>query len=159
MEVEVFVKNNYDYKQKNTNIPLTTWQNWFKTWLEILDPEVLRDKNGELSLLLTSDPEIQDLNKQYRGKNQPTDVLAFATLEVEVPSPVDEPLYLGDLVISVDTANKQAEEFKHSLIVELAWLASHGLLHLLGEDHQDEKSLQKMLAQQATLLQAVGLII
>jgi probable rRNA maturation factor len=69
------------------------------------------------------------------------------------------PLYLGDVVISVDTADRQAQEQGHSLETELAWLATHGLLHLLGWDHPDEESLIGMLNQQKTLLQKVDLTI
>jgi probable rRNA maturation factor len=69
------------------------------------------------------------------------------------------PLYLGDVVISVDTAHRQAQQQGHSLKTELAWLATHGLLHLLGWDHPDEESLMEMLNQQETLLQIVNLTI
>ncbi len=69
------------------------------------------------------------------------------------------PLYLGDIVISVDTANRQATEQGHPLQTELAWLATHGLLHLLGWDHPDETSLLQMLERQAVLLQQIGLTI
>jgi probable rRNA maturation factor len=67
------------------------------------------------------------------------------------------PLYLGDIVISLDTAQRQAETQSHPLEVELAWLAAHGLLHLLGWDHPDDASLTRMLNQQQALLQIVGL--
>jgi probable rRNA maturation factor len=68
-------------------------------------------------------------------------------------------LYLGDIVISVETAYRQAQQQGHSLQTELAWLATHGLLHLLGWDHPDEESLQGMLYQQETLLKLVNLTI
>jgi len=88
-------------------------------------------------------------------------VLAFASLEVDCPQAVelmeDTPLYLGDIAISVDTAIRQAQQQGHPLKTELAWLAAHGLLHLLGWDHPDEDSLSEMLNQQETLLQIIGL--
>jgi probable rRNA maturation factor len=146
-----------------TDPPITieTWQNWLQTWLDHLDPHLPDAANYELSLRLTTDQEIQSLNAQYRQKNQPTDILAFAALEVDFPQPrLDEndpePLYLGDLVISVETASRQAENQQHSLTQELAWLGSHGFLHLLGWDHPDEKSLEEMLNQQEILLKSVG---
>jgi probable rRNA maturation factor len=107
---------------------------------------------------LTDDREIQSLNQNYRFKDQPTDVLAFAALEVDYPQFDElnaEPLYLGDIVISVETADRQAQ--LHSLETELAWLAAHGLLHLLGWDHPDDASLLRMLDQQQILLNQVGL--
>lgn len=134
------------------------WKYWFETWLESLK-ETLPVANGyEVSLRLTSDREIQVLNSQYRQKNQPTDVLAFAALEVSIPIPIefDEPVYLGDIIISLDTAMKQALTHHHSLESELAWLASHGLLHLIGWDHPDEASLTKMLKKQQDLLKLVS---
>ncbi len=139
-----------------------TWKNWFQTWGNSLISYLPVGDHYELTLRLTGDQEIQSLNAQYRQKNQPTDVLAFATLEGNFPKIPDqpeflEPLYIGDIIISVETAQKQAQQQGHSLKRELPWLASHGFLHLLGWDHPDEPSLQKMLQQQETLLKIVGL--
>ncbi len=139
------------------------WQSWFQTWIESLSGTTPSVSACELSLRLTDDNEIQALNAQYRQKKQPTDVLAFAALEVNCPAPTEgmtafEPLYWGDIIISVETARRQAQQNDHSLTVELAWLAAHGLLHLLGWDHPDEDSLQAMLSQQETLLNLVGLL-
>jgi probable rRNA maturation factor len=133
------------------------WKHWFQTWLEALYPNIPTANAYELSLRLTSDREIKILNEQYRQKAEPTDVLAFAALETDITLPTDEdylsePLYLGDIVISLDTAARQARLEAHSLVVELTWLAAHGLLHLLGWDHPDEQSLEKMLVQQTKLL-------
>ena len=143
----------------NSLVTEATWQTWFQAWFTLLVNIPPADAY-ELSLRLTDDAEIQTLNAQYRGKNQSTDVLAFAALEVAVPQTVEsQPLYLGDIVISVDTAWRQAQQQGHSLTTELAWLAVHGWLHLLGWDHPDEASLTNMLSQQETLLASVGLII
>ncbi len=102
---------------------------------------------------------LQMLNTQYRSQNKPTDVLAFATLEVDCPLPPEilssQSLYLGDIVISVETAYHQAQQQGHSLKTELGWLATHGLLHLLGWDHPDDESLTEMLNQQRVLLEAI----
>ncbi len=136
------------------------WHRWFQSWLTYLQPG-LSDKGYEATLRLTDDEEIQSLNGQYRHKDQPTDVLAFAALETDFPQAeemLDQvPLYLGDIVISVETAQRQAQERGHDLTEELAWLATHGLLHLLGWDHPDEESLTRMLHQQEDLLQIIGL--
>lgn len=143
-------------------IATATWETWFEQWLNTMQPELAQD-DYELTLRLTDDTEVQLLNEQYRNKNQPTDVLAFAALEVDSPQlplemQLSEPLYLGDIVISVETAHQQALQQGHSLKTELAWLATHGLLHLLGWDHPDEESLSAMLNQQATLLRVVNLL-
>lgn len=141
-------------------VSVNTWKNWFQRWFNYLYSHLPEASSYELSLRLTTDAEIQTLNANYRQKDQPTDVLAFAALEVDFPNPNAkfEPLYLGDLVISVDTATKQAEQQKHTLTRELAWLAAHGLLHLLGWDHPDDESLEEMLAQQENLLQLIDII-
>ncbi len=144
-------------------IPLEKWETWFQDWLESLSqiaPEeqisLDLDQAYELSLRLTDDTEIQTLNAQYRQIDKPTDVLAFAALEVDSPQIEELPLYLGDIVISVETAQRQADQQGHDLSYELAWLAAHGLLHLLGWDHPDDDHLMRMLSQQEALLQVVG---
>lgn len=143
-------------------ISTSTWEHWFSQWLETLHPDTPPAPTYELTLRLTDDAEIQALNSQFRQKNQPTDVLSFAALEVDSPQippdmQADESVYLGDLVISVETAYRQAQQQGHPWKIELAWLATHGLLHLLGWDHPDEESLQRMLNQQQALLQIVNL--
>ncbi len=125
---------------------------WFETWLAQPDLDLPTASSYELSLRLTDDAEVQLLNSQYRQKDQPTDVLAFAALENDMPLVPGLPVYLGDIIISVDTANHQALAYQHSLNQELAWLASHGFLHLLGWDHLNEASLEKMLQRQEQLL-------
>ena len=140
-------------------ISLADWQRWLEVWLTSLKSQLPKADAYELTLRLTDDSEIQGLNSQYRQQNKPTDVLAFAALEAEMPifQPEEpEPLYLGDIIISVETAARQAQQNNHSLTIELAWLASHGLLHLLGWDHPDDQRLEEMLAQQANLLKQVG---
>jgi probable rRNA maturation factor len=136
------------------------WQQWFEVWLDHLQLNESPINSYELSLRLTNDSEIQALNASYRQKDQPTDVLAFAALEAGSPQPeemlAEIPLYLGDIVISIETAQRQANERSHSLQHELIWLTTHGLLHLLGWDHPDEASFQSMVKQQEALLQTIG---
>ncbi|MER3435233.1 MAG: rRNA maturation RNase YbeY [Leptolyngbya sp. ERB_1_1] len=160
MQIEVSVQ---DCFHQELPIQSETWEIWFRKWLEMMKPmqdglPLHPEEQYELSLRLTDDREIQSLNQNYRFKDQPTDVLAFASLEVDCPQFDElntEPLYLGDIVISVETADQQASP--HDLETELAWLAAHGLLHLLGWDHPDDASLLRMLDQQQILLNAVGL--
>ena len=170
LSVEIIIQDHYSSPEREiVTISSTQWTEWLERWLEIMQEELpetftstLRNNIGyELSLRLTDDQEIQQLNYQYRQKDQPTDVLAFASLEGDYPlmaeEMAEEPLYLGDVVISVATAQRQARERKHSLELELAWLAAHGLLHLLGWDHPDDESLEIMLKQQEVLLHSVSL--
>ncbi|MEH1870209.1 rRNA maturation RNase YbeY [Nostoc sp.] len=170
MSVELYVEDDFSELSPTTSvkiedtdprIPPETWENWFNQWLEILHPDIPSAPSYEIGLRLTDDTQIQELNAQYRQQNKPTDVLAFAALEVDFPQSKEMlasvPLYLGDIIVSVDTAQRQAQQQEHSLPTELAWLVSHGLLHLLGWDHPDEESLGRMLEQQVRLLNAVGI--
>ncbi|MFN0251168.1 MAG: rRNA maturation RNase YbeY [Kofleriaceae bacterium] len=100
----------------------------------------------EVVLRLTTDAEIHALNRDYRAKDKPTDVLAFA--QREGPSAKLHPTLLGDIVISVETARRQA---KRGLEKELLHLASHGLCHLLGYDHRDDDEEKVMNARAAKL--------
>ncbi|HLL24370.1 MAG TPA: rRNA maturation RNase YbeY [Kofleriaceae bacterium] len=100
----------------------------------------------EVALRFCNDREIRVLNRDYRGKDKPTDVLAFA--HREGPTAALHPNVLGDIVISVDTAKKQA---KRGLHAELLHLASHGLCHLLGYDHNTDEEEAAMNARAAAL--------
>ncbi len=90
--------------------------------------------NPEVSFVLTDDARIHDLNKIYRHKDRPTDVLAFAMREGEFAELAGASL--GDVIVSVPTARKQAEERARSVLSEVTMLLAHGLLHLLGWDHE-----------------------
>jgi probable rRNA maturation factor len=149
------------------------WERIISGWLGLLAaelPESLRAPAYSLGLNLCGDAEIAALNAEWRQVEGPTDVLAFAAGDAGVdgappmPRPTPdasgsgsdgappEPLELGDIVISLETASRQAEAAALGLQRELAWLASHGLLHLLGWDHPTEARLEAMLARQEQLL-------
>lgn len=171
MLVELCVQNCFDELRdceetrviyNDAQVPLETWENWFSAWLELNQFEAPKEHSGyEIALRLTNDAEIHSLNSQYRHQDKPTDVLAFAALEVDSPDfeQDDSPLYLGDIIISVETAFLQAQQQGHTLLTELAWLSAHGLLHLLGWDHPDDESLERMLKQQVTMLNKIGISI
>lgn len=115
------------------------------------------DGPAEVSLTLTDDARIHELNRDYRGKDSPTDVLSFSMLEGEAvaPTPPGEPRLLGDVILSLDTARRQAEEAAHPLEREVAWLISHGVLHLLGFDHPNAKQRAEMKRREDEVLQAL----
>ena len=116
--------------------------------LESLD---LRD--AELSILLCDDLTIRKLNRRYRKKNKATDVLAFPMQEG--PGPAAQPGLLGDVVISLPTATRQAAEHDRPIIQEVTFLLAHGLLHLLRYDHANRREEQDMKARTEGLLAAV----
>lgn len=106
---------------------------------------------AEVSILFTDDDEIHSLNKTYRGIDRPTDVLSFSQTEGDFGD--IEPDMLGDVVISIDTAGRQAREKGHSIERELDILLIHGILHLAGYDHEnDEKEAEKMEAMEEEIL-------
>ncbi|MDI3327708.1 MAG: rRNA maturation RNase YbeY [Alicyclobacillaceae bacterium] len=114
---------------------------------------------AEVSVALVDDLRIRELNRLYRGIDRPTDVLSFAMREGE-----DGPAFgeggrelLGDIVISVETALRQAREYGHGLEREVAFLAVHGFLHLLGYDHRTPEEEAVMFARQEAVLAAAGL--
>ncbi len=112
----------------------------------------------EVSVTFVDDEQITDLNRDHRGLAQPTDVLSFALLEGEdLPRAEGEPLALGDVVVSLERAMAQAAEYGHSFERELGFLVCHGVLHLLGYDHQDPESEARMMAKTEEILGGLGL--
>ncbi|QEY32835.1 rRNA maturation RNase YbeY [Synechococcus sp. RSCCF101] len=136
------------------------WMELLSHWLEALQgrlPAPLRAGGYSLGLHLVDDAGIAELNHAWRQREGPTDVLSFPAQDSgpsDWSGPAGSPLELGDIVISVPTAQRQAGDAGHGLAHELRWLASHGLLHLLGWDHPDDASLEAMLALQDELLSA-----
>lgn len=165
--LDVTVQDSWGNTQEGQNLQTLPWESWFQVWLNHTWqdlPPYAQSPVYELSLRFTDDAEVRRLNRDYRGIDRPTDVLSFATLDgTEALLPPDfltdsgEPLYLGDIVISVPTAQRQAQENGHSLVMELSWLSVHGFLHLLGWDHPDEEGFQRMVNQQIWLLKETGL--
>jgi len=106
----------------------------------------------ELGLFITNDARIRELNRRYRGVDEPTDVLAF---EGEVEGFVSPALYLGDIVISYPRAASQAQERGHSVAQEIDLLFLHGLLHLLGYEDETPEKRARMWARQEEVLGAL----
>jgi probable rRNA maturation factor len=120
----------------------------------VLDAEALPAADVELAIVVGGDAQIQELNRRYRGVDAPTDVLSFAMLDdvSAVTSSPDTPLYLGDVIISYPRVLEQAAEAKHSDREELELLVVHGVLHLLGYDHDSEERKAAMWARQDAIL-------
>ncbi|MFA1820446.1 rRNA maturation RNase YbeY [Virgibacillus oceani] len=116
---------------------------------------------AEVSINFVDNNEIKELNRNYRQKDEPTDVISFAMQESveEEPKIVGEdiPLTLGDIVISIDKAKEQAKEYNHSLERELGFLAVHGFLHLLGYDHINKEDEVIMFKRQEEILGEFGI--
>lgn len=139
--------------------------NYYKTAQKILEAEdypAAEIEKMEISLYFTNNEEIHSLNKEYRGIDRPTDVLSFAMDEtvdeadVLISAEAGEPHLLGDIIISTEKSDAQSEEYGHSKEREVLFLFSHGLLHLLGYDHQTPEEETVMLGKQEAALAALG---
>lgn len=132
--------------------------------LEQLVGHVLRGEGlaapAEVSIWVTNEEELQALNRTYRSKDTSTDVLSFGnedTPEIPFITAPDQPRYLGDLAISFPHVVRQAEEYGHSRQRELSYLVTHGLLHLLGYDHEEPVEAQEMRSREEALLGDLGI--
>ncbi|MDV2989646.1 MAG: rRNA maturation RNase YbeY [Dehalogenimonas sp.] len=135
-------------------------------WLRSLARQILiaqcAESGSEMGIYITGQAKIQELNRVYRGKDKPTDVLSFsffvkeaaadATTDVEFPAAPDGSLHLGELVISLPQAELQAAELGHSLKAEIARLLIHGIMHLLGFDHEVDADADIMEARELEIL-------
>ena len=151
--------------------------------LEIPCEEIIRDiisaaldyeqcpYEAEINVVLTDNPGIRQVNREYRQIDAPTDVLSFPMLEYEAPGdfsgfedqeasfhPESGELLLGDIVISKDKVLKQAEEYGHSPKREFAFLIAHSMLHLFGYDHMEEDERLVMEQKQREILERVGIL-
>jgi len=132
------------------------------SWLRSIAEQVLIARSAgsdvELGLVITSQEKVRQLNKSYRGKDEPTDVLAFymtsAAGETFV-APLDGLLHLGEVIVSYPQAVIQAKEHRHSIKKELAILIIHGVLHLLGYDHEEPEQEHQMREREKEILSRV----
>lgn len=114
----------------------------------------------EISVTFVTNEKIQEINREYRGKDKPTDVISFALEEGDEDEPivgVPTQRVLGDIIISIPKTKEHAEEYGHSFERELGFLAVHGLLHLLGYDHGTEEEEKEMFSKQEGILEEYGL--
>lgn len=125
---------------------------------------------AEVNVVLTDDPGIHQVNLEYRGVDAPTDVLSFPMIEYDRPSdfgkveeeyadcfnPESGELMLGDIMISVDKVEEQAEKYGHSQKRELAFLTAHSMLHLFGYDHMEDSERAVMEDKQRNILESRG---
>ena len=114
------------------------------------------DKNVSVSLLFTSDEKILEINKLWRGKATATNVLSFP-VSSEIPVPAGEPRPLGDIVLAFGVVSREALDQKKTLSHHVTHLIVHGLLHLLGYDHEDDGEAEAMEAREIAVLAGLGM--
>ncbi len=140
------------------------WESDLREWIQFIcrhdslscNQVIRKTKCLSMGLHFTDDATIADLNTSWRQKPEATDVLSFPVLDANMLSIGEECVELGDIVISLTRAQSQAEQHNHDFLHELRWLLSHGLLHLLGWEHPNSKSLKEMLFFQQQLLNING---
>ena len=119
------------------------------------------DTECEVSLSFVTDEEIREINRNFRGIDKATDVLSFPQIDYdnddEVMTNEKGEIVLGDIIISLDTAKRQAEEYGHSLNREICFLTVHSMLHLLGYDHMTEEDEKEMFDKQKAVLDMAGI--
>lgn len=120
---------------------------------EDLDPEPV-----EISVTFVTPEEIRELNGQYRGKDAVTDVLSFPQFDDWDDLPETGEIALGDVVICMERAREQAEEFGHSLRREVLYLFVHSVYHLLGYDHMEEREKQQMRQKEEAVMAQLGVV-
>ncbi|TYR82369.1 rRNA maturation RNase YbeY [Priestia megaterium] len=117
--------------------------------------------DAEISITFVDNDRIQEINREYRDKDKPTDVISFALEEMGEDEihivGEDMPRVLGDIVISIPKTQEQANEYGHSFMRELGFLTVHGFLHLLGYDHETPEDETKMFTRQKDILEQYGL--
>lgn len=149
-----------DEQTKNFLTKAEFWEKDLKKWIQyirnddlLLCPQLVRfTPLVTMGLQFTDDSTIAALNSVWRSKEETTDVLSFAVYDEKIYLPGSQFVELGDIVVSVNRAEQQAKQHDHSLLHELRWLVSHGLLHLLGWDHPSSEKLNEMLSCQEQLL-------
>ena len=135
--------------QKSVKLP--------KKEIKILVSTILKSMMAEKSIVgitFVDDKTIHKLNKKYRKKDKPTDVLSFALKDGEISTVISSDL-IGDVVISIETAIRQAKDFKHSFEKELKILLVHGILHLFGYDHIKEKEFGTMKKKEKEIFKLI----
>jgi probable rRNA maturation factor len=134
----------------------TLTENFTTQLTELLD-SLLQDSDlgwGEVNVVVGDDEMLQNLNREYRSKDAPTDVLSFSYIEGEEDIDSDDPDFaVGDIFVSLDKAALQAESAGHSTARELAFLAVHGMLHLLGYDHIEDNEAALMRKKELAVME------
>ena len=122
---------------------------------EVLNKEYSSDKEVYISVLLTGNEEIQEVNKNFRGKDMPTDVISFAYHD---NGESDTGIFdtLGDIIISLERVEEQRKDYNHSFKREFYYVLTHGILHLLGYDHMEEEEKKVMRAKEEEILTSYG---
>ena len=135
------------------------WNSYRKDFMKILRKtcDVLKcDEDFAMSLIFVDDEQIQEINREYREKDMPTDVISFALNDVEDPYDLEDTNEIGDIFINVNAIIRQAIEYQHTYRREVCFLFTHGVLHLMGYDHMCEEDEKEMFGLQDIILEDIA---
>ena len=135
------------------------WNSYRKDFIKILRKtcDVLKcDEDFAMSLIFVDDEQIQEINRDYREKDMPTDVISFALNDVEDPYDLEETNEIGDIFINVNAIVRQAMDYQHTYRREVCFLFTHGVLHLMGYDHMCEEDEKEMFGLQDVILEDIA---
>tara|TARA_Y100001978_G_C23562785_1_gene370160 strand:+ start:101 stop:658 length:558 start_codon:yes stop_codon:yes gene_type:complete len=168
MEIDLVFKNAYEFvpikfnsiNKQDTIFKNIFWEKTFLKWIKILFKEfnkslpasILNKRSFSFSFEIVDNATIAELNKKWLNKAGPTDVLSFPIIPKDELKNDFNCIELGDIFVSLEMAINQSLEYNNSVEEEIIWLSSHGLLHLLGWDHQDQNQLENMLKVQEYLI-------
>lgn len=144
-------------EQDKIEIPVE-WEAKINQVAEICFQEEQIPAEAEVDLLFVDNETIREMNREYRDKDMATDVLSFPMYEADEEIDDEEEILFGDIVISLERAQEQCQEYGHSLEREVMYLLVHGLLHLAGYDHMEEEDKKQMRAREEKLLAEIGAI-
>lgn len=153
----------------DVSVPEPEWQNSFLDVEEIATrvmmltlssatlPSVLQGRQAEASIVLANDDLVQVLNREYRGKDKPTNVLSFANLDSDDPIPESGPVHIGDIILAYQTIDAEAREQGKFFKDHFTHLIVHGTLHLLGYDHMDDDEANIMESVEIRILEKLNI--
>jgi probable rRNA maturation factor len=149
---------NFQDRQERRSVPESLISKLTEVIEMALEYENIEDYECEVDLTLVDDVEIHQLNLEHRGIDKTTDVLSFPQYDaIKDMEELPDPIYLGDIVISVERAMAQAAEFNHSFDREMCFLTAHSMLHLFGYDHESEAEQKEMRALEESILEELGI--
>ena len=148
LHIDITIK---DERWKNLS---GTVQNIFELTLQIA---AFKGKNIEISLVLANDNFVRELNKNYRGKNKPTNILSFPQIDKNYTALTEEPQNLGDIVLALETIEKESCEQEKNFNDHLTHLLVHGTLHLIGYDHIKDKEAKEMESLEIRILEKLNI--
>jgi probable rRNA maturation factor len=151
-----FIFNETNWNQLDNNLEAIAKRASKQVLLLATMPDLINETPIHYSIKFSNAKEVKELNKTYRNKDKPTNVLSFSNLETDMPIVKDLPINLGDIILSFETVKEEALEQNKSFLDHTTHLIVHGILHLLGYDHEIEEEAREMEQLETDILRALN---